>query len=58
MIMKHQEIKEIIKNYNEIISKVMIDIPLWEKSFIERYDNTKVVISRTGSQANYIFLAK
>jgi len=51
-----QEIKEIIKNYNEIISKVMIDIPLWEKSFIERYDNTKVVISRTGSQANYIFL--
>ena len=34
----------------------MIDIPLWEKSFIERYDNTKVVISRTGSQANYIFL--
>ena len=34
----------------------MIDAPMLEDSFIEkRYDGKKIIISRSGSQANYIF---
>ena len=50
-----QDVKEIIKNYNELISKTMIDAPMLEDSFVERYDGKKIIISRSGSQANYIF---
>ena len=53
-----QDVKEIIKNYNELISKTIIDAPMLEDSFVERYDNKKIIISRTGSQANYIFQGK
>ena len=50
-----QDVKEIIYNYNELISKTIIDIPLLEQSFINRYDKKKIIISKTASQANYIF---
>ena len=33
----------------------MIDAPMLEDSFVERYDGKKIIISRSGSQANYIF---
>ena len=46
-----QDVKEIIYNYNEIISKTIIDIPLLEQSFINRYDKKKIVISKTASQS-------
>ena len=50
-----QDVKEIIYNYNELISKTIIDIPLLEQSFINRHDKKKIIISKTASQANYIF---
>ena len=50
-----QDVKEIIKNYNELISKTIIDAPPLEDHFIKRHDGKKVIISRSGSQANYLF---
>ena len=50
-----QEVKEIIFNYNELISKTIIDIPLLEEQFINRHDNKKIIISKTASNANYMF---
>ena len=41
-----QEVKEIIFNYNELISKTIIDIPLLEEQFINRHDNKKIIISK------------
>ena len=50
-----QDIKEVISNYNDLISKTIIDIPLLEENYIKRFDNKKIIISKTGSQANFIF---
>ena len=50
-----QDVKEIMFNYNEIISKTIFDIPMFENSYITRFDNKKILISSTGSQANFIF---
>ena len=50
-----QDVKEIMFNYNEIISKTIFDIPMFDKSYLIRYDNKKILISTTGSQANFIF---
>ena len=50
-----QDVKEVMFNYNELISKTILDIPIVEDSFIKRHDNKKIIISKTNSQANYIF---
>ena len=34
MTYETQEIKEIIKNYNELFLKTIFDIPLWEKDLL------------------------
>ena len=50
-----QDVKEIMFNYNEIITKTIFDIPMFEKPYITRFDNKKILISTSGSQANFIF---
>ena len=50
-----QDVKEIMFNYNEIITKTILDVPMLEKPYITRFDNKKILISTSGSQANFIF---
>lgn len=39
------ELREVVKNYNSLLSKTFFDIPCLEKGHIQRGDNSKVIIS-------------
>lgn len=39
------ELREVLKNYNSLLSKTFFDIPCLEKGHIQRGDNSKVIIS-------------
>ena len=54
---KTHEIREILTEYNNLLSSSIIDIPTYENKFFVRSDKRKIVISETSSQAN-IFLKK
>ncbi len=46
------EIRELLLNYNNLISKSLIDIPTYENKTLTRFDKKKIVISETNSQVN------
>ena len=50
------EIRELLTGYNNLISKSLIDIPVHEQNYLERYDKKKIIISETNSQANLFCL--
>ncbi len=52
---KTHEIREILAEYNNLLSTSIIDVPTYEKNFFVRYDKRKIAISETGSQANILF---
>ena len=49
------EIREILAEYNNLLSISMIDVPTYEEKFFIRSDRRKIAISETGSQANILF---
>lgn len=49
------EIREILKNYNFLLSKTFFDIPCIEKDFIQRADNSKIIISDYCKNSHFIF---
>ncbi len=52
---KTHEIREILAEYNNLLSTSIIDVPTYEKKFFVRSDKKKIAISETGSQANVLF---
>ena len=52
---KTHEIREILVEYNNLLSISVIDVPTYENKFFVRTDKRKIVISETGSQANISF---
>jgi len=52
---KTHEIREILSEYNNILSSNIIDVPTYENKFLVRTDKRKIAISETGSQANIFF---
>ena len=52
---KTHEIREILSEYNNLLSTCIIDVPTYEKNFFIRSDKRKIAISETGSQANILF---
>ena len=52
---KTHEIREILAEYNNLLSISMIDVPTYEKKFFIRSDRRKIAISETGSHANILF---
>ncbi len=54
---KTHEIREILTEYNNLLSTSIIDVPTYENKFFVRSDKRKIAISETSSQAN-LFLRK
>ena len=54
---KTHEIREILAEYNNLLSTNIIDVPTYENKFFVRSDRRKITISETSSQAN-LFLKK
>ena len=52
---KTHEIREILAEYNNLLSTSIIDVPTYEKKFFIRSDKRKIAISETSSQANILF---
>ncbi len=52
---KTHEIREILAEYNNLLSTNIIDVPTYEKKFFVRSDNRKIAISETSSQADILF---
>ena len=52
------EIREILKNYNNLISKTFFDIPFVEDNYIKRADNSKIIISDFCKCENLVFKEK
>ena len=52
---KTHEIREILVEYNNLLSTNIIDVPTYENKFFVRTDKRKIAISETGSQANILF---
>ena len=52
---KTHEIREILVEYNNLLSVSVIDVPTYENKFFVRSDKRKIAISETGSQANILF---
>ena len=52
---KTHEIREILTEYNNLLSASIIDVPTYENKFFVRSDKRKIVISETASQANILF---
>ena len=52
---KTHEIREILAEYNNLISTNIIDVPTYENKFFVRTDKRKITISETASQANILF---
>ena len=52
---KTHEIREILAEYNNLLSTNIIDVPTYEKKFFVRTDKRKITISETASQANILF---
>ena len=51
---KTHEIREILVEYNNLLSISIIDVPTYENKFFVRCDKRKIAISETGSQANIL----
>ena len=51
---KTHEIREVLSEYNNLLSTCIIDVPTYEKIF-HRSDKRKIAISETNSQANILF---
>ena len=51
---KTHEIREILVEYNNLLSISVIDVPTYENNFFIRCDKRKIPISETGSQANIL----
>ena len=49
------EIREILKNYNNLISKTFFDIPCVKDNYIKRTDNSKIIISDFCKCENLVF---
>ena len=52
---KTHEIREVLSEYNNLLSTCIIDVPTYEKKFFIRSDKRKIAISETNSQANILF---
>tara|TARA_Y100000591_G_scaffold193309_1_gene167138 strand:+ start:505 stop:1863 length:1359 start_codon:yes stop_codon:yes gene_type:complete len=52
---KTHEIREILAEYNNLLSTNIIDVPTYENKFFVRTDKRKIAISETASQANILF---
>ena len=52
---KTHEIRDVLRNYNNLLQKNFFDIPTLEEKFILRGDKKKIVVSETTTNSNLIY---